>query len=41
MKKKKAKLLAKLIKADKPHFIQNKDKSVNIPVNTMDCIRIF
>ena len=24
-----------------PWFIQNKDKSTNIPVNTMDCIRIF
>jgi len=24
-----------------PWFIQNKDKSIDIPINTMDCIRIF
>ena len=24
-----------------PWFIQNKDKSIDMPINTMDCIRIF
>jgi len=33
--------LKKLFKASYPYFIQNKSKSINIPINFIDCNRIF
>jgi len=37
----KARIMTLLLKSGHPYFIQNHDKSVNIPINTMDCIRIY
>lgn len=33
--------MEKLHEANHPYFIQNKDKTVNTPINTIDCIRIY
>ena len=33
--------LKKLVKASHPYFIQNDSKSINIPINYIDCNRIF
>lgn len=44
MKVKKAikmKVMDLFLESNHPYFIQNKDKSINTPVNTMDCIRIY
>ena len=37
----KARVMTLFLKSDHPYFIQNNDMSVNIPINTMDCIRIY
>ena len=41
MKANKTKLLDGFVLKNHPWFIQNEDKSIDKPVNTMDCIRIF
>jgi len=43
MRAKKQNLMDKFTftKINHPWFIQNEDKSIDIPINTMDCIRIF
>ena len=40
-KAKKTKLLDKFVVANHPYFARNGDKTINIPINSMDCIRIF
>ena len=37
----KSKILDKFEKANHPYFIQNEDKTTDIPINSMDCIRIY
>jgi len=37
----KMKVMALFLESNHPYFIQNKDKSINTPINTMDCIRIY
>ena len=37
----KARVMTLFLKSNHPYFIQNNDKSINIPINTMDCIRIY
>ena len=34
-------ILALFLDSNYPYYIQNEEKSVDIPVNTMDCIRIY
>ena len=34
-------VLSKLTEANQPYFIKNKDQTINIPVNCIDCIRIY
>lgn len=36
-----SKILEKFTESNHPFFIQNEDKTINIAINTMDCIRIF
>lgn len=41
IKAKKDKIMAEFLESNHPYFIQNEEKSINEPINTMDCIRIF
>lgn len=40
-KQRKDKVMDKFVEANNPYYIQNKSRSIDIPINTMDCIRIF
>ena len=33
--------MSKFIKANHPYYIQSEDKKINIPINTIDNIRIY
>jgi len=39
--RKKQSILKELIEAGHPYFLQNNSKSINIPINFLDCNRIF
>ena len=32
--------MSKLIESNHPYYIRSKDKTINIPINSLDCIRI-